>query len=203
MNDGAAKAHAQCCYTTAYFVLPNYAFTDPANLLSRFGRDPMFAARFFYVMACKSEGRDPTRDEVAAVTGHSGSLDGRQKYHIVQFPPFPPVNIANLPPEQAMAAIKEVVLAPYFAAVVYSADAAVDHCFVLGQSPDGQTTLREVTREMNANLGSGCEPDLAAFIALLEHRLRPGADRPQPVAGVWLNGPPPASGTKRWWQFWR
>ena len=203
MNDVASRQRARCCYVTAYFVLPNYAFTDPAKLLSHFAQDPAYAARFFYVIACKSERRDPDRDEVAAVTGLSGSLDGRFKYHIVQFPPFPPVNIAHLPPQQAMEAMKETVLAPYFAAIVYADDGAVAHLFVLGQSPDGRTTLREVSPEMNANLGRGCEPELAAFVATLTERLRPGADPPEPVAGVWRTSPPPEAPPRRWWQFWK
>ena len=41
MMDPAAHARAQCCYSTAYFVLPNYAFTAADRLLDMFGGDPI------------------------------------------------------------------------------------------------------------------------------------------------------------------
>jgi hypothetical protein len=205
MTDPAAHARAQCCYTTAYFVLPNYAFTAPDRLFEAFGRDPVYAARFYNVMACKSEGRDPDHDEVAAVTGHSGALDGALRYHAVQFPKFPPADLSklSLDPAELDQAAKRFVLAPYFSAVVYSDGGGIAHYFVLGQSPAAGTTLREVTRQTNANLGPGCEPELEAFLSLLRDRLRGGPEALEPVAGVLLNRPARQAPPKQWWQFWK
>lgn len=195
---------AQNCYTTAYRVLPRYAFEDPGKLLGEFGRDADYAARLFYVMGCRLENAEPRAEDVRAVTGHSGSLDGRFDYHVVQYPPAPPVNLmhlAHLGDVDLMEAMRGFVLAPYFSAVVYAKLAGtVAHYFVLGQSPEGWTTLREITPEMNANLGPGCEPDLAAFLALLADRLRPSSTPSPPVAGVRL--PRRGPRRKRWWQFW-
>ena len=203
MGESPAADPAQCCYTTAYFVLPQYAFKEPARLLSDFRKDPNYAARFFYVMACQSHGHRPTRDEVAAVTGHTGWVNDQFGYSIVQFPAFPPVDITRLPEGELMAAMERVVLAPYFAAIVSSPDGTVAHYFVLGQSPNGATTLREVTPEVNANLGPGCRPELGDFLGLLGERLWPGVTPPPPIAGVRLRPQAPEPSAKRWWQFWR
>jgi hypothetical protein len=202
MGEKATAGPAQACYTTAYFVLPQYAFNDPARLLAEFGKDPDYAARFFYVMACQAASRSPQREEVAAITGHTGRLNDEFNYSIVQFPAFPPVNLTDLPPDKLMAAMERVVLAPYFAAVLTTSEGAVAHYFVLGQSPNGGTTLREVTPKMNANLGPGCQPRLGDFIASLAGRLRPGATPSPPIAGIRLDERP-AAPPKRWWQFWR
>lgn len=194
------RERAQSCYTAAYFVLPKYVFEEPGRVLSDFAKDPNYAAKFFYVMACKVEGRDPPIDDARAVSGHSGSLNESFDYHVIQYPPFPPVDLTRLPPDEMMEALQNVVLAPYFSAILYSKGGGIAHYFVLGQSPDGRTTLREVTPQMNANLGPGCEPDLARFVALLSDRLRPGAAPLEPIAGV-RRAPPAAR--RRWWQFWK
>jgi hypothetical protein len=198
----ASETHdrAQCCYTTAYRVLPGYAFERPEKLQSHFSRDPDYAAKFFYVIGCTMEDREPDAEEVRAIKGYSGPLNERLKYHLVEFPKFPPVNVSHLPDAELFKAMQGVVLAPYFSAIVYAEAAKVEHYFVLGQSPDGLTTFRTVTPEMNANLGRGCAPDRAAFVALLADRLRPGAGPLEPIAGVRLKSAPPR---KKWWQFWR
>ena len=85
--DPAVLAHAQACYTTAYRVLPHYAFQEPGKLLGQFGKDPEYAARFYYVMGCGLEERTPDAEEVRAVTGHSRPLNERFDYHVVQYPP--------------------------------------------------------------------------------------------------------------------
>jgi len=150
------------------------------------------------------EKRDPDQDEVAAVTGHSGTLDGALRYHVVQFPAFPTVDLSNLSLDPAVLdrAAKRFVLAPYFSAIVYS-DGGIAHYFVLGQSPAAGTTLREVTPEMNANLGPGCEPEPEAFLSLLRDRLRAAPQGLRPVAGIMLKPPHQAPPAKRWWQFWK
>jgi hypothetical protein len=61
-------------------------------------------------------------------------------------------------------------LAPYLSAVV-TRPGEPPRYFALGQSPDGFTTLRGVTPDMNANLGPGCEPELEPFLALLRERV--------------------------------
>lgn len=210
MPDDAAEkpARAQDCYSAAYTVLPHYAFESPDKLLAQFAEDPDYAAKFFTLMGCRVNEREPDEELLRTVRGHSGTLDERFDYHAVQYPPFPPVNVTHLPGDQAVAAMARVVLAPVFSAIVYTKGGTVANYFVLGQSPDGHTTFREVTPEVNANLGPGCDPDLSRFVELIRARLRAGAAAPEPVAGVHLS--PPGIFTtsreprrKRRWEFWK
>ena len=74
--------------------------------------------------------------------------------------------------EDLVSAAKKVVLAPHFSAILRDADGVTDY-YVLGQAPiGGGTTLRHVSDGVNANLGPGPAPSLAAFLASLKERLR-------------------------------
>ena len=74
-------------------------------------------------------------------------------------------------PDISFEAMKDFVLAPYFSAMLVENEGGQVRYFILGQSPDGHTTLRGVTLNMNANLGRGCEPELKAFLDLLQDRV--------------------------------
>jgi hypothetical protein len=67
LPDPHSTLRARLCYATAYFLLPKYVAESPARLLEQFGRDPEYAARFFYVMACKLEEQEPVADDARAV----------------------------------------------------------------------------------------------------------------------------------------
>ncbi len=194
-NDRAAL-----CYATAYLVLPRYVFEEPDRVLGEFAGRPDLAAKFFYVMACRIEGREPHPDDVRRVTARSGMLNDDRSYHVVEYPAFPPVDLTSLPEAEMMDAVRNTVLAPYFSAIIYGERTGIEHYLVLGQSPDGATTLREVTPQANANLGRGCAPTIDTFLGLLRATLSPGGRLPPAVAAV-TRGPPRPR--RRWWQFWR
>lgn len=159
---------AQDCYTMAYFVLPRYVFDDPERLISELTENGLRAG-MLYMMACGMNGREPQMDLLRSFPVHAGDLGGDTRYCVVEFPTPPHVNLSDMTMEEVMASADAVVLAPYFAAVVTRPQSPPRY-FVLGQSPDGFTTLRRVTQNSNANLGPGCEPELIAFVELLREQ---------------------------------
>jgi hypothetical protein len=173
---------ASLCYFLTYMVLPRYISDDPATLLQYFAKDPQYTARFLYMLACKFSDHEPNPQDVQAIAGHVGTLAGVWNYNIIEYPVFSPVNMFAA--KQGGAEREGIVLAPYFSAVLFRDPAKIDYYTVLGQSPMGGTTLREVTREYNANLGPGCEPTLGAFTALLDHELTVDGKLPTPIAAV-------------------
>src|SRR5262245_22947265 len=162
---------AQIAYDTAYFALPRRAHADIEELKSEFEDSPDLGAMFYFVETAKRRGVKPNAEDVRALRAHTGRINSEWSYIIVEYPRFPAVDLLadmsdGLPPGGG-----PYVLAPYFSVVVENRRSGEVQYFVLGQSPDARTTLREVSATMNANLGPGCEPDLDAFLALLRKRL--------------------------------
>jgi hypothetical protein len=158
----------------AYFVLPDYVTRGAEALADRLSSSPIEAATF-YMMGCSLRGLEPQMDLLRSFAVHRDTLNRTTRYCIVQYPTPPALNLSDLSLEEMFARSDQVVLAPYFSALVWGRDGP-DRYFVLGQSPDGFTTLRAVTTDMNANLGPGCEPELHAFVDLLREHLAPSAD---------------------------
>jgi hypothetical protein len=176
MRTADQNKRAALTYATAYFVVPQYAFNQADQFTSDFVKAPDLAAKFFYVAACQAHNTDPNPEDAARVRGYTGLLDDRHDYYLIEYPPFPPVDLlasadaggppnAGLPEEAGT-----YVLAPYFSAAVVERETGDLRYFVLGQSPDARTTLRGVTPTTNANLGPGCEPTREAFLGLLRDR---------------------------------
>ena len=86
-------------------------------------------------------------------------------------PPTPPPVSIDLSNEDILEALEGVVLAPYFSAILKGKTTDEVKYFILGQSPDGYTTLRATDGGVNANLGRGSDPEPNAFLELLRHRL--------------------------------
>lgn len=191
---------ASLCYATAYFAIPQYVDSRPKNVLEDFAKDATYKAKFFYVVACKLSQSEPHEGDVRAITAHAVDLDNGWKSYIVEYPKFPPPDLSSLQPSDMLNAMRKVVLAPYFSAVLFREPEQIEHYFVLGQSPMGGTTLREVRGQMNANLGSGCEPTLEAFTDFLRTKVGPGGNLPKPVA-AFIRASNPEK--KKWWQFWK
>jgi hypothetical protein len=191
---------ASLCYATAYFALPQYVFNKPKSVLNDFAKDPNYQAKFFYVMACKMSQSEPHEEDVRAITAQSVDLGNGWKSYIVEYPKFPPIDLSSLAQSDMVNDIRNVVLAPYFSAILFRNPENIEHYFVLGQSPMGGTTFREVRQEANANLGEGCEPTLALFAEFLRMKLGRHGTLPKPVAVVVRPAP---IEKKTWWQFWR
>jgi hypothetical protein len=151
----------------AYFLLPQYVFENTEAVLKALAGDETPGAGFYYVMTCAANGKEPRPELIRSFPVHCGTLDDHRRYTVVQYPSPPPVGVSAF--DQAMAALENVVLAPYFSAIIENTDSKEIHYFILGQSPVGSTTLRGVRPGMNANLGEGCEPELDQFIELLRN----------------------------------
>ena len=113
------------------------------------------------------EGLDLAREEATQFQLHHGRLDGVDDYYVLEYPIPPPldlsgVDITKIAPQHIP------TLVPYFSAIVRRRDTEAVSYYTLGQAPFGGTTLRLVTWDgINANLGPGPEPVLAAFLARL------------------------------------
>ena len=159
------------CYAMAYFVLPRYAFQETERIVTELTQNPEAAAAFYYILTCKMDEKEPRDELVRSFAVHTGVLNDDFNYTILGYPTKSSVNVADLPDDDILDALEGVVLAPYFSAILNNPDTGEVKYFVLGQSPDGHTTLRAVTEGMNANLGRGCEPEISAFVALLRERI--------------------------------
>ncbi|HZK82707.1 MAG TPA: hypothetical protein VFC46_16605 [Humisphaera sp.] len=191
---------AKACYRMAYFVLPRYAFEGVEKVDTQLSKGT-YGAAFFYVMTCQLAGIEPDKEAAHAFVVHTGELDPTHRYHVIQYPPPAPIpDVMSLPKEQLIAAMKTVVLAPYFSAVLVDNRTGEVECYVLGQSPESATSFRRVTSEFNANLGPGCDPKLEPFLALLRERKTRKA-----IAGVGTPRGAHSLGVVKerpWWKFW-
>ena len=170
MRTADENNRAQVAYDMAYFVLPPRAHNDIKELRADFEDSPDLGALSYYAQAAKARGVVPDAEDVRALRGHTGELDDCDLI-VVEYPRFPAVDLlARLSDGAPLDG--SYVLAPYFSAVVIDRGSDEVRCFVLGQSPDARTTLRLVSPEMNANLGDGCEPEMDAFLKLLQLRVR-------------------------------
>jgi len=165
-----ARETASLCYAMAYFVLPHYIYHAREKLLRELAQGQALGAFYFYVLTCQAQGKEPDSGLVRSFVVYRGRLNDDLNYHVIQYPPPPPVDLSDLPDEQWFAALRRVVLAPYFSALIEEVKSGDVRYFVLGQSPDGLTTFRSVTPAINANLGRGCEPEIGPFLALLRQR---------------------------------
>jgi hypothetical protein len=166
-----AQDTAQNCYTMAYFLLPQYVSREGATFVENLSRSATLGAGFYYVMACSMNAKEPDMNLIRSFPVHLGDLDAVHRYCIVQYPSPPAVDLSELSLDEMLQMADKVVLAPYFSAIVLNKQSNEVRYFILGQSPDGFTTLRGVTPELNANLGPGCEPELDEFVALLREKL--------------------------------
>jgi hypothetical protein len=157
----------------AYFVLPRYVFNQPEKVSAELSAGRV-GAMFFYVLTCTFSEKEPDPEVAKAFAAHTGTLDDRHNYYVIEYPIPAPVDITGVADDRMLEALQQVVLAPYFSAMIEDRQSKQVRYFILGQSPDGHTTLRAVTPEFNANLGPGCEPELQAFLGLLRERIASG-----------------------------
>lgn len=169
----------QISYQAAYSLLPYHLFADPMSGNREFlNQAPRAAGIKHLVGVClmaNFEPDEPLMNRFAETQGHSGELCEGVQYRIIEYPKPDPIDLDmdeldKLPPEDIMKEMESVILAPYFSVVLLSGDSQVAGYLILGQSPDGGTTLRRVEESVNANLGPGCEPRLEPLLTLLRAR---------------------------------
>ena len=188
----------QLCYDIAYQILPRYAQEDRAKVDAVHAQWGDGTGAYFYAMACTYLKVEPARASAVQFRWHVGELDAGHRYHVLEYPPPPPVDFSNVTPEAIATGKSRAVLAPHFSALIIAIGAAPGgpaEYYVLGQSPlGGGTTFRTVLPDRNVNLGPGPAPTLDAFL----ERLRTRADA-EPVAAVVRPAPvpPPQGGDSR------
>jgi hypothetical protein len=171
MRTREQNAGAQIAYDMAYFALPRRAHADPEELRADFEDSPDLVALDYFRQAAKNRVAQPDEQDLRALRGHIVQLDTERDCLVIEYPKFPAVDLLTTPDALSPDA-GPYVLAPYFSAVVIDRDTREVRYFVLGQSPDARTTLREVSPQMNTNLGPGCKPELVALLELLRQRFK-------------------------------
>lgn len=141
------------CWAMAYSLFPE--LVESGRLVRDLERRRLTSTPYYYVLACTARGHGPREELLRAFRVHTGRMGPRHRWWAIEFPAPPP------PGE---------VLAPWFSAVVEETSSGARSYFVLGQSPDGGTTLRRVTTGTNANLGPGGPADLQSFLSLIRKR---------------------------------
>ena len=162
------------CYKMAYIVLPQELHQNPTATLDRIRSQPDTAGVLFYTKACRSSGCLPKRQDASAFRTHMGRLSPNQEYFIIEYPSPPPPRLDTGMP----------VLAPYFSAAIVNETNRQPAHFVLGQALTGGTTLRTVKDGVNANMGSGSEPTLDAFLQLLRSIVKDKSNSKRPLEEI-------------------
>lgn len=167
-------------YGAAYSLLPHYLYADEVGgTRSLLMESPRVAGIKLLVgasMLNESEPNEQMMKRFSETKGHSGRLSPGTQYRIVEYPQPAPVDVEDfeqlqsLPPEQLLQRLASVILAPYFSILLLDDDLVVLEYLVLGQSPDGATTLRLVEQDRHSNLGPGCKPEFDALIEFLTKR---------------------------------
>lgn len=109
----AAHETAQNCYTMAYFVLPQYACGEARTFIENLARSPTLGAGFYYVMACRMNGKEPDMELLRSFPVYLGDLDEPNRYCIIGYPTPTPVDLSGLSLEELFELEDKVVLAPY------------------------------------------------------------------------------------------
>ena len=170
----------QISYGAAYSLLPHYLYADEVGgTLKLFIDAPRVAGIKLLVGAsilAEYEPDEQMMNRFSETKGHSGQLSPGIQYRIVEYPPPASADLGDLgqldelPPEQLMQKLSSVVLAPYFSILLLNNDLKLLEYLILGQSPNGETTLRLVEQDAHSNLGPGCVPELEALLAFLKQR---------------------------------
>lgn len=149
------------CYAMAYYTLPQAISANPSKVMDHIAikeSSPNHWAALYYGLTCMTGGNQVDPEVAKEFLAFSGEVDNRYTYHIVQYPTPAAADPTNM------------VLAPYFSAIVVNNASRAIEYLVLGQSPDGGTILRTVHGTTNANLGRSCPPALPNFLQLLRER---------------------------------
>jgi hypothetical protein len=167
----------QLSYDIAYGIFPNYAFSQLEALLDIVDSSPDSAHPLFYFIACKAREIEPQRDESDMYRWHKISEDPSRLLLILEHPSPAPIDLSGQSFEDIKKTVGTWVLGPHFSALVMDQRSETLSYFVLGQtSMGGGTVLRAVTADgENINLGAGTEPELQAFLALVNQHVPKGA----------------------------
>ena len=155
-------------YTYCYQALPRTLFATPKELISALQRDPAAALQAHistflqdYVRAMPAAAPQIPKDFSSMFAAQVRQIDPNLTIALISYPP-PPSSLVELQPGKP-------ILAPHFTAIAFNPSSPEKfHCFVLGQSPTGGTTLRSVSGEnSHGNCGTGCKPSAEDFLTMV------------------------------------
>lgn len=158
---------AKIAYDLAYFLLPDILFKNPQQLDDVASRLGAVAGPFLYAAMARLERVAANPETASRYLWRRGELDGRP-YYLLEYPP------PSSPVDETTEVVRTLILAPFFSMVLGPPGSTDVRYFVLGQSFQGPTTLREVTESgTNYNLGPGPEPSEEAFLAQVREMVSP------------------------------
>ena len=132
-----------------------------------------------------NERKKPDAETAPKFEASTHRFENRVCYALSYPPPRPiPSDFLDLPDDERLEKVASgqgTTLAPHFSCVMHELSSGKKTVYNLGQSFDGGTTLRQVSREMNANFGPGPAPDLDAFLEAINQL---GTDGGSAIAGV-------------------
>ena len=165
----------QLSYDVANHIFPHYAFQQLDTLVSIIKTSPDTAGGIFYLIACKSKDILPVREEANLFKLHQGQIDEIRSCLIMEYPQPKPINYSGQSFTDFADEIRggNLVIAPYFSAVVRHSGSGHTDYFVLGQtSTGGGTVIRRIDCEgTNESLGAGPEPKLNLFLVEIKRHL--------------------------------
>ncbi|MEM7317283.1 MAG: hypothetical protein AAF497_29505, partial [Planctomycetota bacterium] len=167
----------QSSYDIAYFILPQYVFSQLDRLIDQCLNTPTAAGPFFYVMARQVRETEPDIEAAKQFKWHNGAFDETQKYLLLEYPVPPAVDLGDADPISMLESGNKIVLAPHFSLILYGGDESPLY-YILGQSPlSGGTTLRQILDGgMNCNLGPGPPPARDQFFACVREVVNQSED---------------------------
>ena len=104
----------QSSYDIAYFILPQYVFSQLDRLIDQCANTPTAAGPFFYVMARQARETEPDIEAAKQFSWHSGSFGETHKYLLLEYPVPPAVDMGEADPISMLGSGNKMVLAPHF-----------------------------------------------------------------------------------------
>lgn len=156
----SAEDFALISYTIAYRSLPRLLARPVVAGFEKWLEDPDAVRDSLYRVGCIMAQRTMQVGQSQRILAHVGVLGARHEYFIFEYPKPP-----GYAPEMG-----NRLLAPYFSAVIRDTGDGKCEYYVLGQSPDGGTTIRSVQEDEHTLVGGGVEPTLECWIAHLRHK---------------------------------
>jgi hypothetical protein len=167
---------ARVSYLIAYDILPKIVYSD-WNRFCVLWASPLAFPFYLAIKGAHEFGVHLTGEQIEEFKYYQGDISEGIHYFILEYP-TPPMQTDRPSVEELLAMLENKskaslelipVLGPFFSAIIVEEKSCKIHIYVLGQSPDNQTTLRSISSSgINANCGNGCEPSACEFLERLK-----------------------------------
>ena len=163
---------ARLSYFLAYEFLPDFIYQRWDEFL-RYWNDGIPFPIYLALQGAVMLERRITPQQLGEFKAQMGQLSADVDYHLLKFPSppvlGPEIDDLDIKTLLAMREANQLVLGPYFAAVLSNHSTGERQVHILHQDFGGRTVLRRVTAEgMNLNCGIGPEPLAKSFLESLK-----------------------------------